>query len=459
MLGRAREGARLLRIKRPPLHAFKVDRCIATSGVGLLPRGATKYENRSERHERDNVDHLPDLARVGVETKSVSEKDAENKSSKAHEDMRSIDKVDPIVLKYTNFLNDLQAAKNVPEKLHVTNFGSIRFDEENIPKVHGQYDKTEEIDAKGIQEKHNIKDIVIPRPVDDSTMDVQNAGYMSEPTSLGNLDDHAKPEMLQFNELANEKSQSQDNYIDELVFSKAEEDFEKLNVMQETKHSTPKKPQVKDDGQNFVDDIYFKDAVENYDSIPQPKLQEDAKMTSESKFVENDSDKLHFIDSIFFKDSLDNLTSAEKSISESKYSEIEGDVMKSLNSKTATDFDNIQKVPIEVRKEENIGDPSLIQNQIKKNAPMVSDKEHGKKPARNSQTHQDRNETFPKNAYDFVVQLRKEERENTFEIGEEGARKNYKKVLSLLDEKRNDKYTKHEILQLLKRSIIYDKCK
>ncbi|XP_063592096.1 uncharacterized protein LOC134769309 [Penaeus indicus] len=465
MLGRAWGAACLLRIEGPLYHAFKVDRFISTSGVGLLPRGSTRNERKPERHERDNADHFQE-SNLAMEEKanSLYHEDAGNTSLKAHRDMRSIDQVDPVVLKYTNVLSDLRAAKNVPEKVHETNFGSIRFDDENIPKVHGQYDMTEELDRGILKKKHGIEDIVITQSVDDSgreypksTLDFQNASSLSEQVALGNSNNYAKSvdRSLQVNDLERQRSESQYNYIDELVFSKAEEDFQKLNV-KERDPSASKKPQVRGDDLNFVDNIYFKDAVENYDSIPQAqtfsksKIQNDVETAGESKSVEKTSSELHFIDDIYFKDSLDSITLAEKNNTDNRYSIIERDVLKSINSKAATDVETLKI------KDDNTEDTSLIQKQIMENAPVGSNKERIKQVTKNSQT-QDRDSTFPKSAYDFVVKLRKEERERAFEIGEEGTKKNYKKVLSLVDGKRNDKYTKPEILGLLKRSIIYDK--
>lgn len=471
MLGRAWEGARLFRMKRAPNHAFKVDRFIATSGVDLLPRGTTRNERKSERHERDNVDHFHEsnLSIDEVKTNSVHHQESENTGLKSHRDMRSIDQVDPIILKYSNMLSDLRAAKNVPEKVHETNFGSIRFDNENIPKVHGQYDMTEELGKGVLKKKNGIEDIVITQSVDDngrefpksSTQDIQTANSVSEQVAFRNSNNYAKSEdmLIQDNNLE-KQSGSQDNYIDELVFSKAEEDFLKLNV-KKTEHITSKKPQVRDDDLNFVDNIYFRDAVESYDSIPQSEtsskteLQNVVKVAGESKSVKSTSSELHFIDDIYFKDSLDNITSAENTITDNKYSNIERDVLKSMNPKTATEVERVQRNDLEV-KEDDIGDLSLIQKQIGENVQMGSNKEHMERVARNSQT-QDRNNTSQESAYNFVVKLRKEERESTFEIGEEGGKKNYKKVLSLVNEKRNEKYTKHEIVGLLKKSIIYDK--
>ncbi|XP_047494917.1 uncharacterized protein LOC125043019 [Penaeus chinensis] len=461
MLGRAWEAARLWRIKRPLYHAFKVDRLISTSGVGLLPRGTTRNEKKSERHERDNVDHFQESNLAMEEKNSIYHQDT---GLKTHRDMRSIDQVDPIILKYTNVLSDLRAAKNVPEKVYETNFGSIRFDNENIPKVHGQYDMTEELDTGIPKKKHGIEDIVISQSVDDNgreypkgTLDFQNASSLSEQVALRNSNNYAKSVDMSFqvNDLERQRSESQSNYIDELVFSKAEEDFQKLN-MKERELTASKKPQVRGDDLNFVDNIYFRDAVENYGSIPQAKtfskseIQNDVEMAGESKSVEKTSSELHFIDDIYFKDSLDNITLAEKTNTENRYSIVERDVLKSINSKAATEVETLKS------KDDNTENTSLTQKQIMKNAPVGSNKEQIKQVTKNSQT-QDRDNTVPKSAYDFVVKLRKEEREKMFEIGEEGTKKNYKKVLSLVDGKRNDKYTKHEILGLLKRSIIYDK--
>lgn len=444
MLGWAWEAARLLRIKKPHYQGFKAERFIATSGVGLLPRGSTRNERKSERHERDNVDHFQEsnLAMEESKTSSMYHQDAENTSLKTHRDMRSIDQVDPIVLKYTNLLSDLRAAKNVPEKVHETNFGSIRFDNENIPKVHGQYDMTEELDTGTLKKKHDIEDIVITQSADDngreypkSTLDIQNASSLSEQVALRNSSNYAKSvdRSLQINDLEKrQRTECQDNYFDELVFSKAEEDFQKLNVKKRERIAS-KKPQVRDDDLNFVDDIYFRDAVENYDSIPQSQtfskseLQNDVEMAGESKSFEKTSSKLHFIDDVYFKDSLDRITLAEETNTENRYSNIERDVQNSINSKVATEVERVEEKALEIKKGDNTEDISLIQKQIMENAQVGSSKKHFKQVTRNSQT-QDRDNTFPDRAYDFVVKLRKEERERTFEIGEEGMKKNYKSL-------------------------------
>ncbi|MPC15305.1 RNA pseudouridylate synthase domain-containing protein 4 [Portunus trituberculatus] len=306
-------------------------------------------------------------------------------ASPAHrKDTRTIDSMDPVVLKYTNMINDMRNESSRVERVHETHFGSIRFDEENIPHLHGLFDQ----DCK-------------PEPSIDPA---QHNTSTSHGSGQGEL-------------LA--------DGVDS--FTGGSEEV-KMN------DGDPR-------DRNYLDDCMFGDYISSTSRISKssPVEHKQGASRTNSKISDATSNDLSYIDEVFFKNSLENLE---------------------INRQPAPDYSNI-KVDIEkaVLSEEKHVTSEKSEIILKHSPENVQQKHHNDKDTMRQRSNTAENSEAPRSAYEYAVRMRREEHKRQQGLDQEpgdGSNKSYRKILSLLNDKTKEKYTRYEVLKSLKSSILYN---
>ncbi|CAL4060242.1 unnamed protein product, partial [Meganyctiphanes norvegica] len=237
-------------------------RHINTSSAKLNPRGL-RASGLSQISEDENQENLTQ----SVECHSGSEnlKSATGPAT-----------ADPVVLKYTNLLNSIRKGP-IQEKVYDTSFGNIRFDTENVPIIHGQFDgiQSEEISENKTKE------------LDQRTV-TNDKGV-------------------------NDDNQKEINFIDQMWFGETYENYKETSnksITDKVSKSSHNNPSIHSD-LNFVDESIFGEAyaaTHNHDKSHQP---------SNSSFDVNQgkekiSTDLGYIDQNYFNESLDMMNESNK---------------------------------------------------------------------------------------------------------------------------------------------------
>ncbi|XP_045131441.1 mitochondrial RNA pseudouridine synthase RPUSD4-like [Portunus trituberculatus] len=367
----ARVGTSFLTVEKnciPQRH--HIVRHIRTQCTNLHPRG----------HSRRDIVEVSQTG--GVRGDHVS---GVPTASPAHrKDTRTIDSMDPVVLKYTNMINDMRNESSRVERVHETHFGSIRFDEENIPHLHGLFDQ----DCK-------------PEPSIDPA---QHNTSTSHGSGQGEL-------------LA--------DGVDS--FTGGSEEV-KMN------DGDPR-------DRNYLDDCMFGDYISSTSRISKssPVEHKQGASRTNSKISDATSNDLSYIDEVFFKNSLENLE---------------------INRQPAPDYSNI-KVDIEkaVLSEEKHVTSEKSEIILKHSPENVQQKHHNDKDTMRQRSNTAENSEAPRSAYEYAVRMRREEHKRQQGLDQEpgdGSNKSYRKILSLLNDKTKEKYTRYEVLKSLKSSILYN---
>ncbi|KAK4315860.1 hypothetical protein Pmani_012942 [Petrolisthes manimaculis] len=405
---------RMRRIFKTPL-LFTLCRPLSTHSVCLFPRGYTRHERemrilqQEEEVEVENV-VVPPTAPSSVST-TTSNTNTHTHSSKVDIDTRPIDKVDPVIIKYVDMLNELRNAGKPTEKVNLTHFGSIRFDTENIPRVHGQFDTEFEVNVDEYL-KDNVPGFNVKSQSEEMTdVNVNGREQDSDDIDINNYSGKNTSDVKEM------------NYIDEQMFSEPFYRYQKLNPQ-----SNP--------------------STEATEEKPNTAGQEQHK-SDEGEPIHHD---LNYIDDVFFKNSLENLSENRKPSVE--YSVIKEQLESTLLNTKSPNRDDSEALkstdpPVDLRKvmasvSESEEEGSLTDQKKAKEDEAVEKKE-----------------SPPKSAYDYIVKKRQQEHQQAHGItkpsGEsDPAKKSYQKILSLLNTNRKEDFSNYEMLKLLKNSIIYD---
>ena len=264
----ARVGTTFLTVEKncvPQRH--RIARHIRTQCINLHPRGQW-------RRDTIDVNQTVDVGGGHVSGEATTRQAVHRK------DTRTIDTMDPVVLKYTNMINDMRSGSDGVEKIHETHFGSIRFDQENTPHLHGLVDQE-------------------CSPAEAST---DTTVHHHTSTSHGS----GRGEVLA-------------GGVDS--FTGGSEEEVKMN------DGNPR------DG-SYFDDCVFGDYISPTSRIskssPVDHMQDSASVTNTSKISDAASNDLSYIDEVFFKNSLENLEINRQPAIE--YSNIKDDIEKAILS-------------------------------------------------------------------------------------------------------------------------------
>lgn len=457
----------LLRNRGFEIHV-DTNRYLRTQCTALLPRGYTDYESR--RSER-----VP-----SAKTSLCSVDEESGRNNQVHKDTRSIEEVDPVILKYTNILNELRSFETNTDNVHPTNFGSIRFDSENVVKVHGQYDS---IYGPDMQEKLAMLETKTDEGeyvTDQAENDLYRANepFVSQLTSPmsqesfvslkeNTADIKKESEVLTSTSEGLEEYSNDSNYVDSLYFGSAHINCSKTSIVQsaELNYIKPANNKTVTTGNlNYVDECVFGDfvsrgdaAVHTQEPLTKSDIKEKHYQMTEREHLSKDDD-LSYIDKVFFNDSLD--TYSENQTSTVELSEVKSNVENHLFNKRAHTRETDQEFCSSSGETMGLGKnitptilPHLTENP-KENEILV---EYPVNPRDKAKPKVKNAETAPKSAFEYVVNMRKDLHEKKHGTEMDGnMKKSYKKVLSLLSVKSQEKFTKYEILKLLKTSVIYD---
>lgn len=426
----------------------------------------------------DGVSHLGPPLTTGEEGQvpPVSAKMPPPKSS-PFKDTRSIDSVDPVILKYVSLLEDMKGV-TPQEKVHTTNFGMIRFDDDNVPRVHGQFDTLDGPDRTAIFEKDTVNgDIDVPTPgeIHDSPTQFRQDLAIDPMPQVS-----AVKQNLETSAVPTEKTSltESERVFDELFggpddvpSSPKPKAVESINVLRpQTEHDDnshkrkeiPDRP-VRDTG--FIDEQFFgsgilqreanvNDGNANFDTIKRDGYRGPIPIAQDLGSTSN----LNFIDETYFKPSLDAIKENRRPSIE--FSEIKEELenafsdMSNLESSKAHKEDDV-KAQLNLTRQQNTSNIALsyLGLDSETESPLKFHPQKTKK-----QESQPTKEPPPTTAYDFVIKKRREIHDSKFGFSESESptSKGYEKILSLVNEKTVHSCTRMEMLSLLKSSIIYD---
>ncbi|XP_076045537.1 uncharacterized protein LOC143027820 [Oratosquilla oratoria] len=468
-----------------------VKRKFRVLSVKLYPRGVLRVNlEKLESGKADNKVYKEDKFQYKKKTST-----------------RNIESVDPIVLKYTQFLSDLKAP-NV-EQRYITRFGAIRFDEENVPKVHGQYEENlgssesaeelgEKFEAPQLAEKGEETGHL--NYVDEYYFGQAIEGLVIDNKAVG-VTNTKDIEMTQFggdlteNNTSNEKEISE-NFIDEIYFgnnldcsvSSVTSDLGAQNSKRLDKkdigndelfHPSLKSDECKNkeslsvndwskeaSDMNFIDNHYFSESLinrgsniksneydsEKYKNIHESKIQKDL-INEETVANEIDIGKSNYSLQTSLKNTTDYKTkSRTHKINEGVdfVEEVEKKNLDRENSQTLKSQQE-QRTAVDAKAEKfgSVKTQSLLSKDdtiLESNDTMVPEFD---KPV---------DIENPKSAYDYVRKLRKEhylQEENEKEVRRDDSPvKTYKKLLKL--QFQINRFTRSEMVHYLKKSILYD---
>ncbi|XP_066937306.1 uncharacterized protein [Macrobrachium rosenbergii] len=380
--------------------------------INRSPRGIAVSERRRNILVEDGVSHLGPPLTTGEEGQvpPVSAKMPPPKSS-PFKDTRSIDSVDPVILKYVSLLEDMKG-ETPQEKVHTTNFGMIRFDDDNVPRVHGQFDTLDGPDRTAIFEKETMNgDIDVPTPGEIHNSPTVPARSGCSPTEKTSLTESERV----FDELFGGP--------DDVPSSPKPKAVESINVLRpQTEHddNSHKRKEIPDrpaprSNLNFIDETYFKPSLDAIKENRRPSIE----------FSE-------------IKEELENAFSD----------------MSNLESSKAHKEDDV-KAQLNLTRQQNTSNMALsyLGLDSETESPLKLHPQKTKK-----QESQPTKEPPPTTAYDFVIKKRREIHDSKFGFSESESptSKGYEKILSLVNEKTVHSCTRMEMLSLLKSSIIYD---
>lgn len=384
-------------------RTLPITRYLRTQCINLHPRGFTRH----------------DVA----ETSSHARILEEDHHTETHKDTRTIDHMDPVVLKYTNIINELRSKSSGVERVNETHFGSIRFDNENLPHLHGQFDgeygPVTTTRGKERAAKYHLKL--------DSTEGRAGVVKIAEEDKIENGHNEAMEARLH-------------PPTEELMTGGGGESKD-VSVMESAAHES-----------NYIDECVFGSAVSSptANSVKPPVESLGGSINSEHtnyKIDDSNVRNLNYVDEVFFKNSLENLEINRQPAID--YSEIKKDLEETLlyGEKHHTEGSKIDEGKV-VDKEARLVEPDSMKNE--------DDLSRNKTKEQLSTT--ETTET-PKSAFDYIVKKRQEEHKKQHGLNQtpgDGSNKSYKKVLSLISEKSKDKFTRHDVLKTLKSSILYN---
>ncbi|XP_071529595.1 uncharacterized protein [Panulirus ornatus] len=439
---------------------LEILRNLRTQCVSYLPRGSVSFVRRRINHAGE----------AEVESDAL----ARELEAKAHRDLRPIDTIDPVILKYTNFINDIRDGEHVQEKVYMTNFGSIRFDNENVPSVHGQYDSTYGPDMKVLLEKKlsqaDIKGEELNNEVDnESPSETEIASHTSTPAthqvglsvSQSTFQEGKEAYISSSSNSSALNDNDGINYIDDLYFGTAVERHsqtrdnqgEEINKMIRT--STAHASDL-----NYIDECVFGSAVSRHNdgdnrnvNASQKPIHIDSEQFNVKQKSLEDGD-LGYIDKVYFQDSSETLS--ENGEVAAEIPEVDNNLTSRTKSK---DTETITESCLRKVLKKN-STPAVESYMIGKSEEEEAPHIHVVKAQEKTIPNSPAADTLPKSAYEFVIKKRKELHEESHGMdtvhGGKG-RRGVNKILSLLNIQKKENCTKYEISKLLKKSVIYDR--
>ena len=386
------------------------------------PRGHIRRDS-IETHQCETIrdDHVPGTSKA---------------SPTHHVNNNSIDSMDPVVLKYTNVINELRSKASGIERVNQTHFGSIRFDNENTPHFHGVFDKEYGPETTSTSQTVPIFQLKFHENGQSEVLKVsaeEQLQYSSSHDGSVDLQEHQN--------LLNASQEELKVGVEHLKSYHTESSLV----------GSEDKPIIYDSNSqnnNYVDECIFGDSLSSSEKYikPQVKPLQNTNAT-DTKLCVNENKNLNFIDNAFFKDTLENLAINRQPAID--YRDIKLDLENAVLSG--------EKQSTSVKGKENNGE--IIGHDIKRNIEQESNKDTDKKKKPLDKTE---NNEDSKSAYDYVLKIRQEEHKKQHGLGQktgDGSNKSFKKILSLLDEKTKFKHTRYEVLKSLKSSILYNDCK
>ncbi|KAK7072977.1 Mitochondrial RNA pseudouridine synthase rpusd4 [Halocaridina rubra] len=484
------------------VRSWSVYRGFRTNCQNLIPRGLTNTDRR------DGINQCKEYSHSELPPNHVP---------KAEKDIRSVDSVDPIILKYTKFLNELGYESGQPqEKVYPTDFGSIRFDSDNAPGRRTSIDimtlGTGDVIFNGSSQTSQKEDLSA-RVSHISNTNSQEADGLSPQAAVvanHNVDSNIHEDERAFEELFSgsiteyeahhEKntfltdtqsfeyiSKKQDtNSIDEQYFDIVIQNSNSdLNNQQVPKHcqqplnpeylnrvvSSSRKMNIDNQDVSIFDDRYYSTANSNKISYTNFNSEHsdtvDFSKSSEVQDIYNTED-MNYIDQIYFSPDFESLR--DKSTPVVDYSEMKYDIERAFDNLKERDEDGARIEKIAFQKSRNVSldannmhespAANIALNYLGVDAMSVQPPKI-KAPKKGEQKEMlSGAESAPKTAYDYVLKKRKEEHKLEFGFGKEDendpGNRSYLKILSLMRDTKKDTFTKHDMLSLLKGSIIYD---
>lgn len=397
-----------------------ITRHLRTQCIRFYPRGFKRHDaaETSSNHGRMQLDQ-------DTQTHTAV--------NDRHTDHRSIDTMDPVVLKYTNMVNELRSKSSGIERVNETHFGTIRFDTENVPHVHGQFDGEYGPDNTWKKEKNSRFHLQLDYTGGRTgVVKVREQELVENDSGAEEVQGSFSPPVEELKTGCEGARNSFNNYADGV--SKG------LSV---TEHDATHES-------NYIESIFRNsNALQTADSLkPETVAHWDSAPSEHNhRISDNNIRDLNYVDEVFFKNSLENLEINRKPAI--NYSEIKKDLEDTLLHAEQQDTDQREvdggKVgsqetrfiePKSLKNEDN-----LLKNKIKKNSSATSSSE------------------APMSAFEYIVKKRQEEHKKQHGLSQtpgDGSNRSYKKILSLVSEKTKDKFTRYDVLKTLKTSILYN---
>ncbi|XP_068221591.1 uncharacterized protein [Palaemon carinicauda] len=387
-------------------------------------------------------------------------------------DSRSIDSMDPVVLKYFDLLEDTRG-EFPQEKHYSTNFGMIRFDSDNVPRVHGQFDSINGPDRSAMVDKVMTNEVTT-EVSDNETQTQQHSEadvQVNPSSSAPKLRSMSESERV-FEELFGGEDEMPSHMSEANGAVKTAS--KQLDQISHESGKITKTFEAQDAA--FIDEQFFGDKVYQHKSNI---YDDDAKIGTipyDNTFHNKDgyhgtlpviqdvgsTENLNFIDETYFKSSLDTINENRKPPVE--FSEIKGELEKSFSEMSSPVSDNLSAHKEDFTKPQSkfsygqdassialryLGLENETESPLKLYPQEIKEKK--KSPPINDPP--------PKTAYDYVLKKRREIHDSKFGFSEAEAptSKGYEKILSLVNEKTIRAYTRPEMLSMLKNSVIYDK--
>lgn len=179
-------------------------------------------------------------------------------TSPAHrKDTRTIDSMDPVVLKYTNMINDMRSESSRMERVHETHFGSIRFDQENTSHLHGLFDQECSPEASTAPAQHPEA-----TPPGRGQDDLLTAGGVDSGT--GESEDKVNDGALRDN-----------NYFDDCIFGNfisSTSRILKSSPIEHVQGGTVTNGAGVSKDLSYIDEVFFKNSLENLEINRQPAI-------------------------------------------------------------------------------------------------------------------------------------------------------------------------------------------
>lgn len=394
-----------LRITFTP-QTLSITRYLRTQCIDLHPRGYTRHDVAETRSHR-----------------RIQQEEEDRHHSEGHKDIRTIDHMDPVVLKYTNIINELRSKSSGVEKVNETHFGSIRFDNENLPHLHGQFDSeygpVTTTRGKERAARYHLKL--------DSTKGRAGVVMVAEEDEI--------------------EKDGGDETVDDRVPTYTEElkadggDSNDVSAMKSATHKS-----------SYIDEYMFGSSVSSLtDNAVKPPVESlGGTVVLEHTNYQNDDSNvrdLNYVDEVFFKSSLENLEVNRQPAID--YSEIKKDLEETLLCGEKHHSEGSQ-----------INDGKVVDQKARLVEPvsMKNESDSSRNKAKENLSTTKSSET-PKSALDYVVKKRQEEHRKQHGLNQtpgDGSNKSYKKILSLVSKKSKDKFTSYDVLKTLKSSILYN---